>query len=280
MEGVELREALVAIDAWIEEKCKYMKRVKSLIGPVLIFGKYTSYHVILIKRPETGLYQAIAERGLVIEWLPDTPEINKAITENIEVREEPIPKIIKLPIDEIEDFLYSNINKKNGLDKCINKVTKLLETVEKTSYHMALKNDFTNKLDHAAKRMIRFYKRESKKYDVKALYFEASRLESNPVSCHMFSYVTNGGLSDLEWLTNYQGDIGLDFLKGFGRLRNVFENEDPTVSASYKDLHKASELLFMLKFQRFIRRAYKLTEIKNLPAYAAMHESDLIAIVS
>ncbi len=280
MEGVELEEALKAIDAWINKRLSYMKLVKSLVGPILVLGKYSMYHVVLIKRPETGLYQAAAEKGLVLEWAPDSPDLPKNMLDNIEVREEPIPEIVKLPIGKTEDLVYSCINDKNkGLDYCIEKVSEVMNTVEKTPYHMAVKNDFTNKVEINAKRVIRFHKRESKKYDVKAIYFEMSTLESSPTTVHMFSYPVDGGLDDIEWLASYKGEIGLEFLTGFGRLRNVFEREDPTTSESYEDLHHAAELLVTLKFHRFIRKTAKSTGIDNLSVYAAMHESDLIAKV-
>lgn len=285
MWGVPLDDALKAIDAWIQEKASYARQVKSLVGPILIVGQWVMFHIVLIRRPKTGLYQAIAEEGLVIKWLPDSPDLRlekskKKFLAGIEVREEHIPPTIKMPIDTTQETVYSCINnKKKGLDYCIYKVSKLFDDVQATPYHAVLASDITNKIDIATKQITRFYKSESKKYTVRSIYLEMTDLESNPHFAHMFGYSVDGGVAEIDWLPNYNGKYVLSTLTGFGRLRNVFEKEDPTIVEAYEDIRKASELLVALKFQRFIQRVSKQLNIENLSIYAAVHESDLVAKV-
>jgi hypothetical protein len=154
-----------------------------------------------------------------------------------------------------------------------------LRALPKTPFHIAADLAISNDPAEAARHFDEFYRAESGRMPVQAVYTEMNGFDINPDRwyCDLFAYTTDGGLDDFDWLSDWQSERFEDYtITGLEPLQAVYARKafrDPANGdASY-----LSSLVVVTKFQRFMQRAAERMAALRMPLYVTAHDFDHIA---
>jgi hypothetical protein len=154
-----------------------------------------------------------------------------------------------------------------------------LRALQRTPFHIAVDLAITNDPGEAARHFDHFFRTESERMSVKAIYTEMNGFDINPNRwyCDLFAYTADGGLEDFDWLSDWQSEPFEDYtITGLEPLQAVYASKafrDPANNvASY-----LSSLVVVTKFQRFMQRAAERMTALRLPLYVTAHDFDYIA---
>lgn len=154
-----------------------------------------------------------------------------------------------------------------------------LRALPTSPFHIAADLTITNDVAAAAKHFDQFYRIESARQSIQAIYTEMNGFDINPDRwyCDLFAYTTDGGLDDVDWLADWQSEAFADFtITGLEPLQTVYASaasQDP----ANEDASYLSNLLVVTKFQRFMQRAAERMAAVRVPLYVTAHDFDFIA---
>jgi hypothetical protein len=154
-----------------------------------------------------------------------------------------------------------------------------LRTLPRTPFHIAAELSIANDPAEAAAHFDAFYQTESEQMTIGVVYTEMNGFDINPDRwyCDLFAYTEDGGLEDLDWLSEWETDAAEEYtITGLEPLQAVYASQafhDP----AYSDASYLSNLVVVTKFQRFIQIAAERMSALKVPLYATAHEYDYIA---
>lgn len=169
--------------------------------------------------------------------------------------------------------------RRGDLEGCAAIVEKAFRGLPKSPFHVALTLEISNDPKHAASYFDKFYRLESKRYKVAAVYTEMNGFDINPGAwyCDAFAYAKDGDPHDLNWLAYWDNERFREYpILGLEELQTVYA----TYAYKNKDGYEAEylcNLVVLNKFQRFMQRAYEKMNYVRVPLHVTMHESSLIA---
>ena len=139
-------------------------------------------------------------------------------------------------------------------------------------FHIVAKLAISNDPSDAARHFDAFYKAESERFEVKAVYTEMNGFDinANRWFCDLFAFAEDGGLEDVDWLCEWQSESFDDYtILGLEELQEVYDSEafrDP----SNRDASYLCSIVVVTKFQRFMQRAVaQMTELRS-PLYLSL----------
>ncbi|MCC9609129.1 hypothetical protein LOC68_06780 [Blastopirellula sp. JC732] len=148
-----------------------------------------------------------------------------------------------------------------------------------TPFHIAADLNISNDPAEVAAHFDRFYRLESLRLDIGAVYTEMNGFDINPDRwyCDVFAYISDGGIEDWDWLSNWQSEYFYDCtITGLEPLQNVYASKafrDP----ANNDASYLSSIVVVTKFQRFMQRcAAEMVDLR-VPLYITAHDFDYIA---
>jgi hypothetical protein len=162
---------------------------------------------------------------------------------------------------------------------CESAVSEVLQALPRTPFHIAADVAIANDPADAASHFDRFFRDESKRMGVKAVYTEMNGFDINPDRwyCDLFAYDTDGGLEDFDWLSDWQSEPFEQYtITGLESLQAVYASKafrDPANS----DACYMSSLVVVAKFQRFMQQASGFMVDLRVPFYVTAHDYDYIA---
>jgi len=154
-----------------------------------------------------------------------------------------------------------------------------LRALPKSPFHIAADLDITNDPTEAAGLFDDFYRAESERFAVQAVYTEMNGFDINPDRwyCDLFAYTADGLLDDFDWLSDWQSEDFEDYtITGLEQLQAIYASNafgDP----ANKDASFLSSLVVVTKFQRFMQRAAERMTALRVPLYVTAHDFDYIA---
>jgi hypothetical protein len=154
-----------------------------------------------------------------------------------------------------------------------------LLTLPNSPFHLAGDLNITNAPRDIAKHFDRFFRDESARFEVQAVYTEMNGFDINPDRwyCDLFAYESDGGLDDFDWLSDWQSDYFNDYtIKGLESLQAVYAS-DAFHDKGFNDAASIAGLVVVAKFQRFMQLAASTTNDLCVPLYATAHDYDYIA---
>jgi len=154
-----------------------------------------------------------------------------------------------------------------------------LRALSKSPFHIAADLAITNDPTEAAKHFDDFFRAESKRFGVRAVYTEMNGFDINPDRwyCDLFAYADDGGLDDFDWLSDWQSKPCEDYtITGLEQLQAVYASKAFQDEAN-RDACYLSSVVVVVKFQRFIQRAAERMTALRVPLYATAHDFDFIA---
>ena len=154
-------------------------------------------------------------------------------------------------------------------------VSYALKSYPKSPFQKVLELEFSNSVDDIAKSFNEFFRRESTRFNVTAIYTETNEFDINPDRWFfdLFAYDADGGLDDLDWISDWQSkDWPSITLTGMEDLQAIYASEN--LDEEIVDL---ASLLVVVKFQRLIFNSRLKMQIGNIPVYSAGHDYDFIA---
>ena len=158
-------------------------------------------------------------------------------------------------------------------------VTDVLRSLPPTPFHIATELEISNVPAEAAAHFDEFYLRESERRTVRAVYTEMNGFDINPARwyCDLFAYTNDGGLDDLDWLSDWQSGPFADYtITGLEPLQAVYASKAFQDPAS-EDASYMSSLLVVAKFQHFMQRASKHMNFSRVPLYVTAHDFEYVA---
>lgn len=165
------------------------------------------------------------------------------------------------------------------LAACESAAADALLALPRTPFHIAADLAITNNPADAARHFDEFYRTASERMAVSAVYTEMNGFDINPDRwyCDLFAYDTDGGLDDLDWLSDWQSEPFDDYtITGLEPLQAVYASQafrDP----ANRDASDLSTLLVVAKFQRFMQRAAGQMSALVVPLYVTAHDFDYVA---
>ena len=154
-----------------------------------------------------------------------------------------------------------------------------LRALPRSPFHIAADLAITNDPVETARHFDEFYRAESERMSVRSVYTEMNGFDINPDRwfCDLFAYTADGGLDDLDWLSDWQSELFEDVtITGLEPLQAVYASKafrDPA-NRPASDL---SSLVVVTKFQRFMQRAAGRMRALRGPLYVTAHDFDSIA---
>jgi hypothetical protein len=164
---------------------------------------------------------------------------------------------------------------RNDYEQCERIVSSALELYPKSPFHKVLELEFSNSVDDVAENFNEFFKQESARLNVAAIYTETNGFDINPNRWFfdLFAYKIDGGLDDPDWLSDWQSKSWPSMtLIGMEDLQAVYASEK--LGEDYVYL---ASLLVVVKFQKLIFNARPKMQIGNIPVYSTGHDYDFIA---
>lgn len=153
-----------------------------------------------------------------------------------------------------------------------------LRALPKSPFHIAADLAISNDPAEVAEHFDDFYRAESKRSAVRAIYTEMNGFDINHERwyCDLFAYTVDGGLDDFEWLCDWQSEPFEDYtITGLEQLQAVYASKafrDP----ANRDASYLSSLVVVTKFQRFMQRAAERMMALRVPLYVTAHDFDYI----
>ncbi len=92
------------------------------------------------------------------------------------------------------------------IETCERQVAKELRALSLTPFHLVLDLSISNDPAKAAGHFDGFFRRESKRLELRAAYTEMNGFDINPDRwyCDLFAYTSDGGHDDYDWLSDWQ----------------------------------------------------------------------------
>jgi hypothetical protein len=162
---------------------------------------------------------------------------------------------------------------------CESAAVAALRALPPSPFHLAAELSIANDPADAAQHFDHFYRTESKRRAVKAVYTEMNGFDINPDRwyCDLFAYTSDGRLDDFDWLSDWQSEPFEAYtITGLEPLQAVYAGaafRDP----AYEDACYLSSLVVVSRFQRFMQRAAALMTKLRVPLYVTAHDYDYIA---
>ena len=154
-----------------------------------------------------------------------------------------------------------------------------LRALSKSPFHIAADLAITNDPAEAARHFDDFYRAESERLDVRAVYTEMNGFDINPDRwyCDLFAYTAEGGLDDFDWLCDWQSEPFEEYtITGLEQLQAVYASKAFHDPANH-DASYLSSLVVVAKFQRFMQRAAERMTAFRGPLYVTAHDFTYIA---
>ena len=162
---------------------------------------------------------------------------------------------------------------------CESAASDTLRKLPSSPFHIAADLAISNDPADAARHFDGFYRAESQRLAVRAVYTEMNGFDINPRRwyCDLFAYSADGGVDDFDWLSDWQSEHFPDYtITGLEPLQAVYASksfQDPANS----DAIYLSSLVVVTKFQRFMQRAAEWMTAVHVPLYVTAHDYDYIA---
>ena len=162
---------------------------------------------------------------------------------------------------------------------CESAAADALRALPKTPFHIAADLAISNDPAEAAAHFDDFYRAESVRMAVRAVYTEMNGFDINPDRwyCDLFAYTADGGVDDFDWLSDWQSEPADEYtITGLELLQAVYASKafrDP----KNEDACYLSSLVVVTKFQRFMQQAAERMSALRVPLYATAHDYDHIA---
>jgi len=160
---------------------------------------------------------------------------------------------------------------------CESAAVEALLKLPKSPFHIVADLEISNDPAEAARHFDRFYRAESKDFEVKAVYTEMNGFDINPRLwfCDLFAYTTDEGLDDPDWLSDWQSDEFEPYpITGLEKLQRVYASK---ASAAYPEARDVCSVVVVTMFQRFMERAAAKMRWLRVPLYVTAHDYDYIA---
>lgn len=157
-----------------------------------------------------------------------------------------------------------------------------LRALSKSPFQIAADLNITNDPNEAARHFDDFYRVESERLVVRAIYTEMNGFDINPDRwyCDLFAYTADGLIDDFDWLSDWQSEPFKEYtITGLEKLQAVYASSafhDP----ENEDACYLSDLVVVTKFQHFMQRAKERMTALNVPLYVTAHDLDYIARLS
>ncbi len=157
-----------------------------------------------------------------------------------------------------------------------------LRALSKSPFQIAADLNITNDPSEAADHFDNFFRTESERMAVRAVYTEMNGFSINTDRwyCDLFAYTVDGLLEDFNWFCKWESKPFEDYtITGLEELQAVYESSaffDP----ENKDARYLSDLVVVTKFQHFMQRAKERMTALNVPLYVTAHDLDYIARLS
>jgi hypothetical protein len=165
------------------------------------------------------------------------------------------------------------------LEGCESAAIDTLLSLPPSPFHIAAELSITNDPLDVARHFDHFYRDESRRMAVKALYTEMNGFDINPDRwyCDLFAYSEDGGADDFDWLSGWLSQpFGEITITGLERLQAVYASTDLSDPANC-DVSYLCSFVVVAKFQRFMQRAAERMVSVRAPLYVTAHEYDYIA---
>jgi hypothetical protein len=164
-----------------------------------------------------------------------------------------------------------------------------LKRIPTSDFHAVLGKSLISQAGDLAAWIDDFYKKISKKFEVKALYFEMNEFDINTDAWYIdgFAFDNDRGLDlyDMEWLCDFQAYTQKEtetvfVIKGYEKLQEAFE----CIELHTPDLQNARdwcEQIIIARFMELMRVVHLKAKECNLdwaaiPLYFTEHEYDFI----
>jgi len=159
----------------------------------------------------------------------------------------------------------------------------VLNALPLSPFHVVGNLEISNDPQDAARYFDAFFRAESRRFQIKAIYTEMNGFDinTNLWFCSPFAYETDGGVEDWDWLSDWQSSDDYENLTitGLETLQTAYANHK---TRHNPDHHKASgfcELVVIIKFQQFMKRASQVMKDVCVPIYVTAHDYDMIAVI-
>ena len=162
---------------------------------------------------------------------------------------------------------------------CESAAADALRALPRTPFHIAADLAISNDPAEAARHFDDFYRTESKRQPIEAVYTEMNGFDINPGRwyCDLFAYTVDGGLDDFDWLSDWQSETFEAYtITGLEPLQAIYASKAFRDSAN-SDASYLSSLVVVTKFQRFMQRAAGQMSALRVPLYVTVHDYDYIA---
>lgn len=162
---------------------------------------------------------------------------------------------------------------------CESAACEALNALPRSPFHIASDLAISNDPADAARHFDDFYRTESGRMIVQAIYTEMNGFDINPDRwyCDLFAYTADGGLEDFDWLSDWQSAPWKDYtITGLEPLQAVYASKafhDP----ANRDACYLSSVVVVAKFQRFMQQAVERMAALRVPLYVTAHDFDYIA---
>ena len=172
--------------------------------------------------------------------------------------------------------------KRGEIDRCSDHLERQLRKLEITPFHTILDLAISNSTRSVATHFDQFFERESARFEVRAAYTELNdfNINSDRWYCDLFAFDFDGGQDDHDWLSHWKSETTPDCkIKGLESLQAVFAS-DAFSDSRFENARILCEVLVVVKFQQFVRKAMVEMKKCRFPLYASAHDYDFIARLS
>lgn len=162
---------------------------------------------------------------------------------------------------------------------CESAVADALRKLPRTPFHIAADLAIQNDPAEAAAIFDDFFRAESMRMSVRAVYTEMNGFDINPDRwyCDLFAYSADGGLDDFDWLSDWQSEPTDEYtITGLEPLQAVY-NSEAFYEPANRDARDLSSLWVVAQFQWFMQRSVERMTSLRVPLYATAHDYDYIA---
>ncbi|CAA9197846.1 hypothetical protein [Flavobacterium collinsii] len=178
-------------------------------------------------------------------------------------------------------------------EKAINTAENELNKIAKTEFHEIIDKTFTNPIDNLVNWISRFFNEISKKFEIKAMYFEMNEFDINTNVWYIdgIAYKEDGGLDldNMNWLSDCKRDVMTTeefVLTGFENFQKSFETievkeENDEWTDEMQEARDWCEQIIISRFMELMTKAHETAKKReldwgNVPIYFTEHAYDFI----
>lgn len=158
-----------------------------------------------------------------------------------------------------------------------------LNALPASPFHIVGSLEISNDPQEVARYFDAFYRAESRRFKIKALYTEMNGFSINPDLwfCSPFAYEAEGGVEDWDWLSDWQSSDDHENLTitGLEKLQSAYADYNAHHNPDHQSASCYCEFVVIIKFQRLLKRAGQLMNDVRVPLYATAHDYDLITVI-